>query len=492
MAGIVVVGAGMGALAAAARLATSGHRVTVVERTETVGGSLGTYRRDGFTFDTGPGLLHFPAVWRDLFLKTGREPLEECVDLRRVDPATEHRFADGTTVRLPGFSHAGVTRAMDETFGSGTGDRWRSMLGRARETWEATRRPLLEEPLTPAARAAAEQDDPYPARRAGLLRRRPRTLAAVAEDELRHPGAAAVLTSTVRRYGLDPSTAPAGAALLAYVEQTFGTWYPAGGIGALAEAVRLRCLDRGVEFLLGAEAVRVLERDDRAAGVELADGRRLEAEAVVWGAAWPGPGAVRGTRGRCTLLLALRGARPEGTAHRTVLHAAEPAGAGRPESPPVTVDRPDDRELVPDRLFETAVLSTDVPPHRAGGPADMWSGGDTGVDWTAPGAAERCAEHMLERAEQAGLGLRARVLWQEIRTPAHTERETGTPGGVIAPPVLAGVGGTLLAPATAGRLPGAYRVGGQAHPGGGLVHAGMSGALAAGLIVEGPRWRGSY
>ena len=76
MARIAVIGAGMGAMAAAARLAVAGHRVVVYERAATYGGAVGRFEREGFAFDTGPGLLQLPAVYRDLFVKTGKEPLE--------------------------------------------------------------------------------------------------------------------------------------------------------------------------------------------------------------------------------------------------------------------------------------------------------------------------------------------------------------------------------------------------------------------------------
>jgi phytoene dehydrogenase-like protein len=486
MARIVVVGAGMGAMAAAARLATAGNAVTVAERAGHHGGAVGQLRREGLAFDTGPGLLHFPAVWRDLFLKTGKQPLEECVELRRVDPAAEHRFTDGTVLRLPGFSHAGVGQALDAAFGAGAGERWRTLLGRARQTWEATRRPLLEEPLTADAAAAARRQDPYPAARHGLLggrltARRPPTLAAVARRELAEPRLAALLTAPVRDYGLDPATAPASATLLAYLEQTFGTWYPRGGMRALADAVYERCLARGVEFRFGTEAVRMLQRDGRAAGVELADGTRLPADSVVWGAAH-GERVRADGWSRCTLLLALRGARPADTAHRTLLHPPEGVAAGPLTAPVVTVLRPGDDALCPLPDRETAVLSAPVPAQGAAG----------APDWTDPAVGAAFAERLLDAAERAGLGLRGRLLWSVRRTPADVERDTGVPGGTVPPPVLAGAGGALLAPPNAGRLPGAYRVGGLAHPGGGLVHAGMSGTLAAGLITEGPAWRGSY
>ena len=66
MARVVVVGAGVGGLAAAARLAAQGHRVVLHERAATHGGKLGEFRRDGFTFDTGPSLLTMPQVFTDL------------------------------------------------------------------------------------------------------------------------------------------------------------------------------------------------------------------------------------------------------------------------------------------------------------------------------------------------------------------------------------------------------------------------------------------
>ena len=494
MARIAVIGAGMGAMAAAARLAVAGHRVTVYERSATYGGALGAFERDGFVFDTGPGLLHLPAVWRDLFLKTGKEPLERCVGLTEVDPASRHLFADGSAVTLPNASRAGIVSALESALGAGAGERWGDFLGRARDAWDRSRRPLLEEPLWDDWQVLGR--DPYPAlRQRRMLRtRQAATVAEVGALELADPRLAALFEGCALAYGLDPRRAPASAALLPYMEQTFGSWYVAGGMRELARAVYERCLARKVEFGFGSEVTSVVVRDGRAAGVELAGGAVAEADHVVAGAdtalaagqeLWEdgdvrpqgGPDAGQ-LPGRFTVLLGLSGARPASAVHRSVVHspdtgaeAAAVFGGRLAERPTVTVLRPDDPRIRPDDAHEAVTLTATVTGHGGA------------VDWRDKALRERCAEALIDAAGTAVEDLRARALWHEILTPAET--------GAVPAPSLAGLGGRYLHPANSTRLPGLHLVGGHAHPGGGLAHAGMSGALVAGLIVEGADFRGS-
>ncbi|MEV4337255.1 NAD(P)/FAD-dependent oxidoreductase [Streptomyces sp. NPDC049590] len=502
MARIAVIGAGMGAMAAAARLAVAGHRVVVYERTETYGGAVRRFERDGFGFDTGPGLLTLPAVYRDLFVKTGKEPLEDRVELVQVDPSSRHVFADGREVALPNATRAGVVAALDEALGAGTGERWGDFLVRARETWDRTRRPLLEEPLWPNWQVLAGKE-PYPAvpHKRLLRTRRAGTLAEIGAWELRDERLSALLAGHALAHGLDPRTAPASAAVLPYMEHAFGTWYVRGGIRELARAVYERCVKRRVEFVFGAEVTRIVDEDGRAAGVELADGTVAEADHVVADVdpvrlralterPLDGEDDVRAdpeavTAARFTVLLALRGAPEPGAAHRTVVHPAEPErewdflaapGGDEPPVPTVTVLRPDDPALRPDDGHESAVLSAAVPTRAA------WDDGRTAARYT---------ELLLEAAGRAIPGLRDRLLWHEVRAPGAGEAETGARAGAVPAPSFAAGEGRFLHPANSTRLPGLHRVGGWSHPGGGLPHAGMSGALVAGLIVEGPQFRGS-
>jgi phytoene dehydrogenase-like protein len=394
----------------------------------------------------------------------------------------------------------------------------------------------VEEPLP--ADPGALATDPYPAvappAGRGLLRRlraprtpaAPATVAAVGAGELgAYPALGLMLAQHALAYGFDPRHAPAGAAMLPYVHETFGGWYVRGGLRALADALYERCLERGIAFAFGAEVVAVrVGGDGRAAGVELAGGGRADADVVVAGVPRArlaelvppayetdvtpaAPGAARTVPARMTVCLALRGGRDAEAVHRTVVHSPDAArelawifdGEQPGDVPPtVTVLRPDDPAQRPDAEHEAVTLTAVVPAGAWMAECGDTEGGDTegadteGADTEGGGkAAEAFADRMVAAAGRAVPGLAERVLWREVHTPADTAAETGAPGGAVPGPALAGAGGAYLPPPNTTAVPGLYAVGGWAHPGGGPAHAGMSGALVAGLITEGADFRGS-
>ena len=93
------MGAGVGGLAAAARLAARGHTVNVFEASGEVGGKLGVIERRTdagvFRFDTGPTVLTMPEVFAELFAATG-DSIDKVLTLRELDPMIRYRFGDGT------------------------------------------------------------------------------------------------------------------------------------------------------------------------------------------------------------------------------------------------------------------------------------------------------------------------------------------------------------------------------------------------------------
>ncbi|MGY1813733.1 phytoene desaturase family protein [Blastococcus sp. SYSU D00820] len=497
MARVVVVGAGLGGLAAAARLAALGHRVTVLEQAPTIGGKLGWYARDGHGFDTGPSLVTLPRLYRDLFAATGA-PLDDVVDLVRLDPAVTYRFADGTRLALPGTA-AAVPAALDDALGGGAGTQWSALMARAARMWRVTEQPFLRSPLAGAATLARLARSARDVRTVAPWQ----TLRGLGERSLTDPRLRVLLDRYATYSGSDPRRAPAVLATVPYVEQAFGSWYVRGGLRRLGTAVADRAAERGAVIRTGTAVQRVLTEGGRVTGVRLAGGELLPADVVVSGAdaaalhrdlLAPSP-ATRGVRralARSTpslsgfvLLLALRGRTPR-PAHHTVLFPGDydaefdavfgvGRDRGRPRpvpDPTVYVSAPDDPATRPDDDSESWFVLVNAPRHEPAG----------GVDWDEPGLADRYADRVLAVMAERGLDVRDRLRWRVVRTPADLERDTGSVGGSIYGTSSNGARAAFLRPPNASAVRGLFLVGGSSHPGGGLPLVALSAEIVAGMV----------
>ena len=94
---VVIIGAGMGGLAAALRLAQQGLSVRVIEARPETGGLASAFEKDGFVFDAGPYILLDRPGLEWAFRSLGLE-LKEHVTLRRIDGVYEVRSSQGATV----------------------------------------------------------------------------------------------------------------------------------------------------------------------------------------------------------------------------------------------------------------------------------------------------------------------------------------------------------------------------------------------------------
>ncbi len=495
MSRVVVVGAGVGGLAVAARLAAQGHTVTVCEAGPDVGGKLGLVTTDvpglgEFRFDTGPSLITLPGVFRELFAATGGWP--DGLELTPLDPVARYRFADGS--RLDATSDLDELCARMDALRPGNGDDWRAFSARAARVWEASREPFLESALDGASTIAA------------LAMRHPRDIAAIAPGRslrslgrrhLRDPRLRTYLDRYATYTGSDPRRAPAALAAVPYAEQAFGGWYVPGGLHRLGLALADRAADLGVVLRHHARVVRIETEGGRASGVRLEDGERLPADVVVantdastvYGTLVDAPAAAR-RLARATpslsgfvLLLAVEGRTP-GLAHHNVLFPADydaefEAVFGDParpvEDPTLYVSAPDDPAVRPDGCEAWFVL-VNAPRHAA----PVTTAG--AVDWCAPGLASSYAEHLLDLLAARGLPVRDRVRASRVLSPADLEQRTGAAGGAIYGTSSNGASAAFLRPANRSPVPGLFLVGGSSHPGGGLPLVALSAQIVAGLV----------
>lgn len=262
---VVVIGAGVGGLTAAARLQRAGFAVTMLEKNTRVGGRMDLLEAGGYRWDTGPTLLLMSDVYRAHFAALGRR-MEDYLALRRIDPAYRVRFGDGSYLELT--SRLDRLAEQVERFEPGAAAALLRFLGDAARKYRLGRRHFVE-------RSFERAGDFFSLANLRLLWR---------------TGAAANYRRHVSRYfrderlrqafslqtiylGLSPYHSPAIYTLLPYTELVQdGLWFPEGGMYALAEALRRVAEEEGVEVRTGCTVTRIAARDGRVCGVETHDG----------------------------------------------------------------------------------------------------------------------------------------------------------------------------------------------------------------------------
>ncbi len=270
---VVVVGAGLSGLAAALHLAGRGREVTVVEREEVPGGRAGRLDVGGYRLDTGPTVLTMPDIVEETLNAVG-DSISGRLELRRLAPAYDARFADGSRLAVHSDVDA-MTEAVREFAGPD----------------EALRYLRLREWLTRLYRAeydhfiAANTDSPLSL----LTPRLARLVALGAFGSLGRQVGSFVRDERLRRVfsfqslyaGVAPQRALAVYGVISYMDTVAGVFFPRGGVRALPDALTAAAEDAGVRFEFGT-AVTALERQGRRVNAVVTDrGDRFACDAVV-------------------------------------------------------------------------------------------------------------------------------------------------------------------------------------------------------------------
>lgn len=472
---VVVVGAGLGGLSAALRLAGAGRRVTILERAAQPGGRAGLLELDGYRFDTGPTVLTMPSLIADA-LACVDEELDDWLELRPLDPAYRAFFPDGSALDVIADVDrmaAQVSALCGERDATG----YRRFAAYAERMFRLERNDFidrnLDSPLSLVSPALARLVA------LGGFRR----LAPVVASYVRDPRLRRVLSFQSLYAGVTPDQALAIYASIPYLDSIAGVSFPVGGMHAVPRALAGAAVKHGVEVRYDAEVTAVEMRGSRAVAVRTRDGDRIAADAVVVNADLPVAWELLGVAPRrmrwspsCVLLLAGASGRWSQAAHHN-LHfgrawrsTMRDVRRGELTSDPsllVSMPTVTDPELAPEG--RTSLAAVALVPNL-----------DTAIDWSVVGP--RFRDELVTRLEGFGYtGLGDAIEVERVTTPAgwaaqgfaagtpfsaaHLFRQTGPfrPGNLVRDNVvLAGCG---------------------THPGIGVPMVLLSGRLAAERIV---------
>ncbi len=487
MADVVVIGAGVGGLAAAVRLAARGLSVDVLEAGERVGGKLGVAVVDGVEVDTGPSVLTLPETL-DETLRVAGTSLRDELSLREPDPAFRYLYPDGVTLDV--FVRPDETlESVRRTLGAEAADDLAGFLRYAGRIWDAAAPHFVYGPApTPATLARGGVASLALLPRIDPLRR----MWGAIQGRVRSPHLRWLLARYATYNGSDVRRAPATLNCIAHVELAMGGYGVEGGMYEVARALARAAERAGARIHTGTRVERIVTANGRVRAVETADGRMWSAGAVVGNAdaahvlgdLLPRGGvrraaAVPSMSGWVGIVRARRRTGADARVAHTVLFPkvyldefADIFDRDRPPAEPTVYLCA--QEACHGRAGwaseEPVFAMANAPAEPAGAPRDpaVWSG---------------LRDTVMERVRAAGLrDADDALVWE--RTPGGlADAFPGSRGSIYGAASNSPLSAFRRPPNRVAGVRGLYLASGSAHPGGGVPLCVLSGAAAARALL---------
>lgn len=497
---VIVVGAGIGGLAAAALIAARGFPVTVLERAAAPGGKVAEIAVDGRPIDTrfvdtGPTVFTLRHVVEGIFREAGGD-LSKHVTLAKLDVLARHAWREGEVLDLYA-DEARSADAIGRLMGAQEARGYRAFCAEVRRIYATLDDTFMQasRPNLPQLMARISQRGVQGLK--DLWHLQPYTsmwteLAKFFKDER--------LRQLFGRYatycGSSPFHAPGTLMLVAHVE-TMGVWSVEGGMGRLAAAFATLATNAGAVIRTGAHVEEIVVSGDRVTGVRLADGERIGCDAVVFNGDCAALGA--GLLGR-----GVAGAVAPTPVSQRSLSAVTLAGVARTSGFP----------LVRHNVFFSGnyaaefddILKRGRPPAEPTVYVCAQDRGGDGANTAADGAAERllclinapatgdraslttkeieqCRERIFSRLNRCGLRVISQPQDMVTSTPSDFHRRFPGTGGALYGQASHGWMASFQRAGSRTKVRGLYLAGGSTHPGPGVPMSAQSGRLAAHCLI---------
>lgn len=487
---VVIVGAGVGGMATAVALAARGIKAVLLERASTPGGKLREVSVGGVRMDAGPTVFTLRRVFDGLLAEAGLL-LSDHLRLRRADVLARHVWPDGSALDL--FADPNKSAEAIGIFaGAAESRRFLAFMREAQRVYS-----MLDRPYLHAAKPTPFSLTVDIARRnaTDLLHLRPFSLL---WKELGRYFRDQRLRQLFGRYatycGSSPFLAPATLMLIAHVERD-GVWLVEGGMYRIAEVLSAAAVARGAELQFNAEVKEIVIERGRAAGVLLADGERIAADAVVVnadpaaiGAGLFGSAAVRAVqpvlpneRSLSAVTWNMCATTDFPLSRHNVFFSSDYAAEfddifNRRRLPAeatvyVCAQDRDDAGRVAHPGAERLLCLINAPATADLQPLD-------------PEEIRTCEQRTLSMLARSGLHLKPDATSCVMTTPQDFHRLFPATGGALYGTASHGWKASFRRPRSRTTIPGLYLTGGGVHPGPGVPMAALSGRLAAACVME--------
>jgi phytoene desaturase len=258
----IVIGAGIGGLAIAIRLATKGYEVSVFERNAEPGGKLSLLTKDGYVFDAGPSLFTQPRNIEELFESAG-EPINDYFRYHPVPLACRYFFENGK--KIDAFTDKSKFAEELKAVAGEDPQAVYSYLSHAEKAYSSIGHVFLDHSLHKASTWLNRRL--LPAISATRLRYLAQSLHNFNKYNFRSPEATQIFDRFATYNGSNPFSAPAMLSMIPHLEQNEGTFYPEGGMISIPSALYKLALKKGVRFFFNTPVEKIVHDGGQVRGI---------------------------------------------------------------------------------------------------------------------------------------------------------------------------------------------------------------------------------
>jgi len=269
---VIIIGAGLGGLSAAIRLAKSGFSVSVLEKNETVGGKVNFVETGGYKFDTGASLLTMKHVLEDVFEFAFRE-LKDYLNIVPLEPICRYFWSDGT--KFDASTNIEKTENEIARLEPHDVENFRKYLADSKQKYEIAEKTFLAKSLN---------DLPQLIRPKYLTDLLKISTLKTLDKHNRSYFKSEKLQQLFNRFatynGSSPFETPATFALIPFVEFGLGAWYVRGGMYEIPKALEKLARELNVEIKTKCEVEKIIVENGKAVGVKII-GEEIRADFVI-------------------------------------------------------------------------------------------------------------------------------------------------------------------------------------------------------------------
>ena len=269
---ISIIGSGFSALSASCYLAKAGHKVTVFEKNDTVGGRARQFVKDGFTFDIGPSWYWMPDIFEKFFNDFGKST-SDYYQLDKLSPAYKIFFTDDV---ITIGDHMDQICKEFERIESGSSKPLREFIARAQEHYDiAINKVVLKPGLSPFELVTKETIT--------RVDRFFKTISSEVRKNFKNPKLISTLEFPVLFLGAKPNQTPSFYSFMNFADFGLGTWHPKGGMYEIIKAMKSLAESLGVTINTNCNVEKINVLNGNAVGLEI-NGNSIESDVVLSGA----------------------------------------------------------------------------------------------------------------------------------------------------------------------------------------------------------------